>query len=75
MAQPLADTEPRNPRPLGPVDRPDLGRSVGDRADALLTVLRDDVLEAARGGVITSGEATELLARLAVVVDQAVRGR
>ncbi|WP_233899203.1 MULTISPECIES: hypothetical protein [Pseudonocardia] len=48
---------------------------VGDRAGVLLAVLRAEVEAAVDRGVVTRGEGQEVLARLAIVVDQAVHGR
>lgn len=47
----------------------------GDRVSVLIAVLCADVREAAQHGLITRAESEELLARLAIVVDQAVGGR
>jgi hypothetical protein len=48
---------------------------VGDRAGALLSCLETEVEAAVARGVLTRGEGQEVLARLAIVVDQAVDGR
>ncbi|RTL69616.1 MAG: hypothetical protein EKK42_05740 [Pseudonocardiaceae bacterium] len=77
MAQPAGEPGPvflrpvvRRPRPVRATPGP-----VGDRAGALLCGLQAEVEAAVARGVITPGEGQEVLARLAIVVDQAVHGR
>lgn len=69
------------PRYLWPVVDSDQHRparlrlEVGDPVAMLIAALRAEVEAAADKGVITRGESDELLARLTIVVDQAVGGR
>jgi len=80
MAQPAGEPGPPFLRPVVPVrDRRESARAapteVGDRAGVLVAVLQAEVEAAVDRGVVTRGEAQEVLARLAIVVDQAVHGR
>lgn len=73
MAQPVvrvARLRPARPRPVRTAAGP-----AGDRAGALLCGLQAEVEAAVARGVVTEGEGREVLARLAIVVDQAVHGR
>jgi hypothetical protein len=48
------------------------GTGVAGWADSLIDMLRFEVEEAARRAVITTGESEQLLARLVLVIDQAL---
>ncbi|MHA6793874.1 hypothetical protein ACVGVM_10260 [Pseudonocardia bannensis] len=87
MMDPRAD-RPVHPRrlravPAGPPDavpdrRVDLApplSTVGAWADELMTLLRSEIDAAARAGVISTAESQQLLARLNLVVDQALTSR
>ncbi|AEA28104.1 hypothetical protein ACFQ34_16765 [Pseudonocardia benzenivorans] len=78
MAQPAGEPGPLFLRSVS-AGRPGTGgvvsARVGDRAGVLLAVLRAEVEAAVDRGVVTRGEGQEVLARLAIVVDQAVHGR
>ena len=78
MAQPVGEPGPRFLRPVvSGADRWGPGRAsrteLDDPAGVLLATLRAEVEAAVDRGVITRGEAQEVLARLAIVVDQAVQ--
>jgi hypothetical protein len=80
MAQPAGEPGPPFLRPVMPMDgRLGSARAapteVGDRAGVLVALLQAEVEAAVDRGVVTQGEAEEVLARLAIVVDQAVHGR
>ncbi|MCE3555454.1 hypothetical protein LWC33_28910 [Pseudonocardia sp. RS11V-5] len=80
MAQPAGDPGLPFLRPVIPAgSRRKSGRAapteVGDPAGVLLAMLRAEVEAAVDRRVVTRGEAQEVLARLAIVVDQAVHGR
>ncbi|MBN9110878.1 MAG: hypothetical protein J0I34_19120 [Pseudonocardia sp.] len=79
MAQPAGEPGPVFLRPVVRVARPRPVRATpgpgADRAGALLCGLQSEVEAAVARGVITPGEGQEVLARLAIVVDQAVHGR
>ncbi|GEL21177.1 hypothetical protein PSU4_01310 [Pseudonocardia sulfidoxydans NBRC 16205] len=79
MAQPAGEPGPVFLRPVVRVARPHPPRPapglVGDRAGALLCRLQAEIEAAVDRGVVTRGEGQEVLARLAIVVDQAVHGR
>ncbi|MFC5949035.1 hypothetical protein ACFQH9_12210 [Pseudonocardia lutea] len=80
MAQPAGEPGPPFLRPVMPMDgRRGSARAapteVGDRAGVLVALLQAEVEAAVDRGVVTQGEAEEVLARLAIVVDQAVHGR
>ena len=59
-------------------DRPALGSARSEAtiwADELMSLIRGEIQAAARRGVISTGESEQLLARLNLVVDQALTTR
>ena len=66
------------PRPAVPDRRLALGPARSEAAiwaDELMTLIRGEIQAAVRRGVISTGESEQLLARLNLVVDQALTTR